>query len=96
MSTSVVKWIEGLRNKVSVIIGRYTDHIKLHCFFHIFLVLFYIRLYVLYVLFNFVYYIFLLLCTFRSRYCVSLCCSVYCLYVNIYRNTTTGCQHNCS
>jgi hypothetical protein len=24
-------------------------------------------------------YIFLLLCTFRSMYCVSLCCSVYCL-----------------
>ena len=29
--------------------------------------------------------IFLLLCMFRSRYCVSLGCSVYCLCVNVYR-----------
>ena len=47
-------------------------------------------------LFNFVYYVFLLLCTFRSRYCISQCCSVYCLCVNVYCTTATGCQTNCS
>ena len=37
-------------------------------------------------------YVFLLLCMFRSRYCVSLCCSVHCLCVNVYCTTATGCQ----
>jgi hypothetical protein len=53
-------------------------------------------------LFNFVnyvflllYYAFLLLCMFRSRYSVSLCCSMYCLCVNVYWTTATGCQTNC-
>ena len=40
--------------------------------------------------------VFLLLCMFRSRYSVSLCCSVYCLSVNVYYTTATGCQPNCS
>jgi hypothetical protein len=35
-------------------------------------------------LFNFVNYVFLLLCMFRSAYSISLCCSVYCLCVNVY------------
>ena len=57
-------------------------------------------------LFNFVNYVFLLyilllvevflLCMFRSGHCVSLCCSVYCLYVNVYFTTATDCQPNCS
>ena len=46
-------------------------------------------------LFNFVYYV-LLLCMFRSRYCVSLRRSVYSLCVNVYCTTATGCQSNCS
>jgi len=29
-------------------------------------------------------YVFLLVCMFRSVYSVSLCCSVYCLCVNVY------------
>ena len=29
-------------------------------------------------------------------YSVSLCCSVYCLCVNVYCTTATGCQPNCS
>ena len=40
--------------------------------------------------------IFLLLWMFRSRYYVSLCRSVYCLCVNVYCTTATGCQPNCS
>jgi len=33
---------------------------------------------------------------FRSGYSVSLCCSVYCLCVNVYCTAATGCQPNCS
>jgi len=94
-----VKWSEGLRKRVSIIIRRYADHMKFYCFF-IFLwfycVSLYIWLCVLCVLFNFVYFVFLLLCMFRSMYCVLLCCSVYCLCVNVYCTTATRCQPNCS
>ena len=107
VSTSVVKWNEGLRNKVSIIIRRHTDHMKFYCFFHILLVLLcsivYIRLCFVcfYLIFYIIYsfccvYVFLLLCKFLSRYCVSLCCSVYCLCVNVYCTTAAGCQPNCS
>jgi len=82
VSTSAVKWSEGLRNRVSIIIGRYTDHMKFDCFFHILLVLLciivymvldFVRFYfVLYAMYSYCYvYEFLLLCMFRSRYCVS-------------------------
>jgi len=47
-------------------------------------------------LFNFVYFVFLLLCMFRFRYFVTLCCSVYCLCANVYCTTATGCQPSCS
>ena len=47
-------------------------------------------------LFNFVNYVFLLLCMLYFVYSVSLCCSVYCLCVNVYCTTATGCQPNCS
>ena len=47
-------------------------------------------------LFNFVNYVFLLLCVFRSGYSVSLCCSVYCLCVNAYCTIATACQPNFS
>jgi hypothetical protein len=33
---------------------------------------------------------------FYSVYSVSLCCSAYCLCVNVYCTTATGCQPNCS
>jgi hypothetical protein len=32
----------------------------------------------------------------RSGYSVLLCCSVYCLCVNVYCTAATGCQPNCS
>ena len=41
-------------------------------------------------------YVFLLLCMLCSVYSVSLCCSVYCLCVNVYCTAATGCQPNCS
>ena len=37
-----------------------------------------------------------LFCMLRSRHCVSLTYSVYCLCVNMYSTTVTGCQPNCS
>jgi hypothetical protein len=49
------------------------------------------------ILFNFVNYFYynvfvlLLLCMFRSKYSVSLLCSVFCLCVNVYCSTATGC-----
>jgi hypothetical protein len=35
-------------------------------------------------------YVFLLLCKCRSWYSLSLCCSMYCLYINVYCTTATG------
>ena len=47
-------------------------------------------------LLNFVNYVFLQLCMFRSGYSVLLCGSVFCLCVNVYCTTAAGCQPNCS
>ena len=92
---------------MSIIIRRHTDHMNFYCFFHILLVLLYITAYtvvffvcfclILYNMYSYCYvYVFLLLCMFRSMYCVALCCSVYCLSVNVYFTTATGCQPKCS
>jgi hypothetical protein len=87
VSTSVGKWSEGLRNRVSIIIRRYTDHMEFYCFFHILLFLFCIIVYmvvrfvcfrlILYIVLSYCSaYVFLMLCMLPSRYSVSLCCSV--------------------
>jgi len=47
-------------------------------------------------LFKLVYCAFLLLCMFPSSYCVSLCCSVSCLCVNVYCTTAPGVKPNYS
>ena len=41
-------------------------------------------------------YEFLLLCLFRSLYSVSLCCSVYCLCVNVYGTVLPSSLLNCT
>jgi len=41
-------------------------------------------------------YVFLLLCIFCSVYSVSLGFSAYCLCVNVYCTTATGCEPSCS
>jgi len=49
-----------------------------------------------YVMYSYCYaYTFQLLCMFCFGYSISLCCSVYCLCVNVYFTTANGCQPNC-
>ena len=76
-----MKWSEGLRSRVSIIIRRSMGRMKFYCFFRILLVLFCIIVYmvVCFVCFCLVLYVyvFLLLSMFRSGYSVSLRCSVY-------------------
>jgi hypothetical protein len=68
-------------------------------FFHILWILLCITVYMVVccmLLFNVAHYVFLLLRMFRSGFCVSLFCSMYCLCVNVYCTAATGWQHNCS
>ena len=85
-----MKWSEILRNKVSIIIRRYTDHFKFYCFFSILEVLLCIILYmavysvcvylILYIMYSYCYvYVFLLLCMFRSRYCFCVVLCIVCV-----------------
>jgi len=106
-----VKCSEGLSNGVSNIIrsykvcclyGFFVYHI-LSCslgsiFYHcIYGCMFRVLLFnfVNYVFYWYVY-VFLLLCVFCSAILFSLCCSMYCLCVNVYCTTATGCQPNCN
>ena len=65
VSTNVVKWSEGLINRVSIIIRRYTHHMKFYCFFYTLWVPFCITVYmvVCFVCFYLILYImYFLLC----------------------------------
>jgi hypothetical protein len=64
VATSIVKYSEDRRNWVSVIIRRYTDHMKFYCFFHILLVLlcFIVYMVVCFVCFYLILYIMYTFC----------------------------------
>ena len=107
MSKSVMKWSEGLRKRGSVIIRRYTDHMKFYMLLsYSFGYVMFHRIYVCMfcmLLFNFVYYVFLLLCLciFIIMYeLFNLLCFfeffVFCLCLNVYGTAATVCQHNFS
>ena len=99
MKWSGVKCSKGLRNWVSTIFRKYTDHMKFYCSFHILLVLLCIIVYmvVCFVRFCLILYIIYSYCYVCSVLgIVSLCCSMYCLCVNVYCTAATGWQPNCS
>ena len=75
-----MKWSEGFRNRVSIIIRRYTDHMKFSCFFHILLVLLCITVYmvlcfVCFYLLLYIMYSYCYVCSVLGNvfHCVVLC-----------------------
>jgi len=64
-------------------------------FLFLYAFVYFCKLYIFIFIFIYIYcyvYVFLLLCVFYSVYSVSLCCSVYCLCVNVYCTAATECQ----
>ena len=104
-----MQWSEGLSNIVCIIISRYIHHMEFSAFlfYHILLYSYDSNVYHFILGFMFMLnsvncvlllycYEFLSLSLFRSVYFVSLCCSVYCLCVNVHCTAATCCQPNCS
>ena len=98
---SWVKWSEILSNRESIMIRRCRVHIKFAVYMPIsFVICHHILVFLLcgclfcMLLFNFVKYVFLLLCMFRSGYSILFCCSVQCFCINVYCTTATGCHAN--
>jgi len=54
VSASVVKWSEGLSKRVSIIISRYTDHIRLFRLSHFFHILLFVSCIIVYTVVCFV------------------------------------------
>ena len=86
MSTSVVKWSEGLSNRVSINTRKYTDHMEFAAYMAVWFITFllilsdpfcinFIWLSVLCVLFDFVYYVF---------YCYVYALVLLCMFRSVY------------
>jgi hypothetical protein len=93
MYDHALTWLDAVKKRPNAYNRLRVSYMKFYCFFHTLLVLLFI---IVYMVVRFVNYVFLLLCMFHSRYCVSFCCSMYCLCVNVYCATATGSQPNCS
>jgi len=108
MSTIIRRYIDYTKFAASIgfsfiiFFSYYFDSIFYHCICgFMFCVLLFNFVNCVFCIVMFIYsycyvYVFLLLFMWCSTYSVSLCCSVYCLCVNVYCTTATGCQPNCS
>ena len=100
--------VEELPKKEQITWLFLSSHFFMFFWFHFFTIVYMVyvlytfvefcKLCILSVMLMYSYYVFVfsLLCMFYSVYSVLLCCSMYCLCVNVYCTPATGCQPNCS